>query len=124
MAPAVGFSPNIPTHCLLIETERGLVLADTGYGMQGVQRPYRRLSRTWPAILNVRLEIALRQIEALGFSARDAMNPHVLRHATAMALLQHGVDGETIDTRTRSIRRNSQTNARPQSQARRAGART
>jgi hypothetical protein len=62
-----GLLASIPTHCLLIETERGLVLVDTGYGMQDVPRPHGRLSRIWPALLNVRLrkqETALRQIEA------------------------------------------------------------
>jgi len=65
---------SIPTHCLLIETERGLVLVDTGYGVQDVRHPRSRLSLTWPTVLNVRLreqETALHQIEALGFSARD-----------------------------------------------------
>jgi glyoxylase-like metal-dependent hydrolase (beta-lactamase superfamily II) len=69
-----GLLASIPTHCLLIETARGLVLVDTGYGVQDARLRHGRLSRTWPAILNVRLrerETALRQIEALGFSARD-----------------------------------------------------
>lgn len=69
-----GIFANIPTHCLLIETEQGLVLVDTGYGLQDVQRPHSRLPWLWPAILNVRLherDTAIRQIEALGFSARD-----------------------------------------------------
>jgi glyoxylase-like metal-dependent hydrolase (beta-lactamase superfamily II) len=65
---------SIVTHCLLIETDQGLVLVDTGYGLQDVQHPHKRLARIWPAVLNVRLrehETALRQIEALGFSAND-----------------------------------------------------
>lgn len=69
-----GLFANIVTHCLLIETAQGLVLVDTGYGLQDVQRPHSRLPWIWPAILNVRLharDTALRQIEALGFSARD-----------------------------------------------------
>jgi glyoxylase-like metal-dependent hydrolase (beta-lactamase superfamily II) len=65
---------SIPTHCLLVETERGLVMVDTGYGVQDVRRPRSRLSLTWPTVLNIRLreqETALHQIEARGFSARD-----------------------------------------------------
>jgi glyoxylase-like metal-dependent hydrolase (beta-lactamase superfamily II) len=62
------------THCLLIETDRGLVLVDTGYGLQDVRHPRARLAWTWPTFLNAQLlerETALRQIEALGFSAGD-----------------------------------------------------
>jgi glyoxylase-like metal-dependent hydrolase (beta-lactamase superfamily II) len=62
------------THCLLVETVRGLVLVDTGYGLQDVQHPRARLAWTWPTILNATLrerDTALRQIEALGFSADD-----------------------------------------------------
>jgi glyoxylase-like metal-dependent hydrolase (beta-lactamase superfamily II) len=64
----------ITTHCLLIETNVGLVLVDTGYGLQDVRTPHPRLPHIWRALLNIRLrerETALRQIEQLGFSARD-----------------------------------------------------
>jgi glyoxylase-like metal-dependent hydrolase (beta-lactamase superfamily II) len=67
----------IPTHCLLIETNAGLALVDTGYGVQDVRRTYARLPLLWPALLNVRLheqDTALRQIEALGFAARDVQH--------------------------------------------------
>ncbi|MFT3723264.1 MAG: MBL fold metallo-hydrolase [Hyphomonadaceae bacterium] len=69
-----GLLADIPTHCLLIETDVGLVLVDTGYGLQDVRRPHARLPWLWPAILNVRLResrTALRQIEALGYRAND-----------------------------------------------------
>jgi glyoxylase-like metal-dependent hydrolase (beta-lactamase superfamily II) len=69
-----GLFASIATHCLLLETDQGLVLVDTGYGMQDVRGPHARLSRIWPAVLNIQLrerETALRQIEQLGFSARD-----------------------------------------------------
>jgi glyoxylase-like metal-dependent hydrolase (beta-lactamase superfamily II) len=69
-----GLLADLPTHCLLIETNAGLVLVDTGYGLQDVQRPHSRLPWLWPAILNVRLkeaDTALRQIEALGYKASD-----------------------------------------------------
>lgn len=70
-----GLFADIRTHVLLLETERGLVLVDTGYGRQDVLgRPRRRLAWTWPLLLNVRLreeDTAIHQIEQLGFSARD-----------------------------------------------------
>lgn len=69
-----GLRADIPTHCLLIETEQSLVLVDTGYGLQDVRNPHARLPWLWPAILNARLHeahTARRQIEAFGHSARD-----------------------------------------------------
>jgi len=69
-----GVLAKLVTHCLLIETDQGLVLVDTGYGLQDVQHPHPRLSRVWRAVLNYRLheeDTALRQVEKLGFSARD-----------------------------------------------------
>jgi glyoxylase-like metal-dependent hydrolase (beta-lactamase superfamily II) len=64
-------------HCLLIETDaHGLVLVDTGYGLKDVDHPHRgadrRIPLAWRAMLNIRLrerETAIRQVEALGFSA-------------------------------------------------------
>jgi glyoxylase-like metal-dependent hydrolase (beta-lactamase superfamily II) len=61
-------------HCLLVETDAGLVLVDTGYGLKDVRRPFPRLSRPFAALLNIRLreeETAIRQVEALGFSPSD-----------------------------------------------------
>lgn len=69
-----GAFADICTHVLLIEANAGLVLVDTGYGLQDVRAPHTRLPDLWPAILNIRLrerDTAIRQIEALGFSARD-----------------------------------------------------
>jgi glyoxylase-like metal-dependent hydrolase (beta-lactamase superfamily II) len=74
-------------HCLLIETDaHGLVLVDTGYGLNDVrhphQRPHPRITRAWRAMLNIRLreeETAIRQIERLGFSAADVRHV-VLTH--------------------------------------------
>ena len=70
-----GLFADLCTHCLLIETEQGLVLVDTGYGLRDVlhSRP-RRLPYLWTAILNVdyrREDTAVCQVEALGFSLRD-----------------------------------------------------
>jgi glyoxylase-like metal-dependent hydrolase (beta-lactamase superfamily II) len=73
-----GFSKGlfgvIPCAAQLIETSDGLVLIDTGYGVEDVRRPHPRLSRFLHALLNIRFrmqETALRQIEAMGFSAGD-----------------------------------------------------
>ena len=62
-------------HCLLIETgQHGLVLVDTGLGLQDVRAPTPRLSRFFLTMMRLPLkeeETALRQIERLGFAARD-----------------------------------------------------
>ena len=66
----------------LIETDQGLVLVDTGYGVQDVARPHPRTSRAFHALLNIRFrqeETALHQVRALGFSARDVRHV-VLTH--------------------------------------------
>ncbi|WP_194723704.1 MBL fold metallo-hydrolase [Noviherbaspirillum malthae] len=61
-------------HCLLIETEQGLVLVDTGFGLEDVHHPRTRLSHFFLALLSpdFREEMtALRQIQRLGFKAAD-----------------------------------------------------
>jgi glyoxylase-like metal-dependent hydrolase (beta-lactamase superfamily II) len=67
-------------HCLLVETNAGLVLVDTGYGLRDVREPFQgRISKPFAAMLNIRLreqETAIRQIEALGYSQRDVR--HIL----------------------------------------------
>ena len=73
-----GYSPvvrpaRIVCHCLLIETEVGLVLVDTGFGTRDIAQP-QRLSAFFRLANRIRLRelnIALRQIESLGFSAAD-----------------------------------------------------
>jgi glyoxylase-like metal-dependent hydrolase (beta-lactamase superfamily II) len=73
-----GFSPmlgpaKIVCHCLLIETEAGLVLVDTGFGLGDVRNPA-RLNTFFRIANRVRLreeDTARRQIEALGFAAAD-----------------------------------------------------
>lgn len=74
---------HIVGHCLLIETDaHGLVLVDTGYGLQDVARPHapeKRIPVPWRAMLNIRLrerETAIRQVEAMGFKASDVR--HIL----------------------------------------------
>lgn len=67
----------LASHCLLIETDKGLVLVDTGYGLRDVEDPGSRLNPVFLALLrpDLRPEMtALRQIERLGF------DPHDVRH--------------------------------------------
>lgn len=61
-------------HCLIVETDQGLVLVDTGYGLKDVRRPHPRLPHAFKTLLNIRLreeETAIRQVEALGYRASD-----------------------------------------------------
>lgn len=61
-------------HCLLVETDHGLVLVDTGFGLRDVLNPKSRLSSFFLALLSpdFREEMtALRQIERLGFNTLD-----------------------------------------------------
>jgi glyoxylase-like metal-dependent hydrolase (beta-lactamase superfamily II) len=61
-------------HCLLIETRQGLVLVDTGFGLNDVHSPRPRLSGLFLALLSPDFSeemTALRQVERLGFLASD-----------------------------------------------------
>lgn len=62
-------------HSLLVETKQdGLVLVDTGFGLDDVREAKRRLHRSFLALAQPRLSeetTAVRQVERLGFSARD-----------------------------------------------------
>ena len=71
-SPMLG-AAKIVCHCLLIESEIGLVLVDTGFGMRDVAQP-RRLSTFFRFANRVRLresDTALRRVENLGFTAAD-----------------------------------------------------
>lgn len=61
-------------HCLLVETDQGLVLVDTGFGLRDVADPKSRLSRFFLTMVDpdFREEMtAFRQIEQLGFDPAD-----------------------------------------------------
>jgi glyoxylase-like metal-dependent hydrolase (beta-lactamase superfamily II) len=62
-------------HALLVETERdGLVLVDTGMGLEDVRAPVRRLGAGFVVLSRPRLreeDTAARQIERLGFARKD-----------------------------------------------------
>jgi glyoxylase-like metal-dependent hydrolase (beta-lactamase superfamily II) len=69
-----GLTSELGCHCLLIETDQGLVLVDTGFGLQDVRDPHSRLSRFFLNFNNIKLrehETAIRRIQALGFDPRD-----------------------------------------------------
>jgi glyoxylase-like metal-dependent hydrolase (beta-lactamase superfamily II) len=68
-------SVRLPSHCLLLETDaHGLVLVDTGIGVEDVRKP-RRLGRFFGPIMQIdRTKThmpALSQIEASGFHRED-----------------------------------------------------
>jgi len=72
-----GAHGRLVCHCLLLETDRGLVLVDTGLGLEDVRAPFLRLSRLYANMLRIQLEeraTALRQVESLGFAARDVQH--------------------------------------------------
>ncbi|GAB3673351.1 MBL fold metallo-hydrolase [Salinisphaera aquimarina] len=84
MHPQAGFTLEHPSrsssyrglvcHCLLIETEGGLVLVDTGLGLADVSGGPARLGRMFWHVVRPALaehETARRQIEHLGFDADD-----------------------------------------------------
>ena len=61
-------------HCVLAETDRGLVLIDTGLGLRDVADPRSRLSRFFLFLLRPEFReqmTAVRQITRLGFDPRD-----------------------------------------------------
>lgn len=93
-------------HVLLLETDDGLVLVDSGYGLDDIAHPKQRLG-PGAVMLARRLreeEAAVRQIEAMGFSATDVRHiivthldadhigglsdfPHAQVHTTAAEVL-------------------------------------
>jgi glyoxylase-like metal-dependent hydrolase (beta-lactamase superfamily II) len=61
-------------HCLLIESDDGLILVDTGIGTEDVRDPHRRLGALSTSLLGARLDVeetALRRVERMGFRASD-----------------------------------------------------
>ncbi|WP_328403338.1 MBL fold metallo-hydrolase [Nocardia sp. NBC_00403] len=62
-------------HCLLVETDSdGLVLVETGLGLEDIRNPHTVLGTAWVTVAEPVLseeETAIRQVEKLGFSAKD-----------------------------------------------------
>jgi glyoxylase-like metal-dependent hydrolase (beta-lactamase superfamily II) len=70
---------HIVCHCLLIESDAGLILVDTGFGTRDVARPHQRLSDFFLHFNNIQLrpeETAVAQVRALGFRPEDVR--HIL----------------------------------------------
>lgn len=74
-----GVHGHMVCHCLLIESDRGLILVDTGFGTRDVAAPSARLPTSFRHLLNLQLraeETAVAQVRALGFKAEDVR--HIL----------------------------------------------
>ncbi len=68
---------HLTSHCQLVETNSGLVLIDTGFGLQEVADPHSRISEFFLGMLkpDFREEMtAIRQIERLGYDPRDVQH--------------------------------------------------
>jgi glyoxylase-like metal-dependent hydrolase (beta-lactamase superfamily II) len=64
----------IVCHCMLIESEQGLILIDTGFGTREVATPGRRIAPFFRALNNPQLreeETAIAQLRARGFNPSD-----------------------------------------------------
>lgn len=69
-----GRRAKLVCHCWLVETSRGLVLVDTGFGTSDVRTPVPRLSPLLLKVNGVRMNPALTarsQVERLGFQVSD-----------------------------------------------------
>jgi glyoxylase-like metal-dependent hydrolase (beta-lactamase superfamily II) len=103
MSPVAGSTINaqrrMVSHCLLIETERdGLVLVDTGVGLEDVATPTARLGAPFVRLVGLRASAATtaaRQIEALGFRREDVRHIVVthldLDHAGGLPDFAHAI---------------------------------
>jgi len=70
----LGSPGKIVCHCLLIESDEGLVLVDTGLGVQDLEDPRARIGPSWTTLMRPQADpeqSALRQIEDLGFYHDD-----------------------------------------------------
>ena len=88
--------PHFVCHCLLVETNAGLVLIETGLGTQDVVYGQKRLGRLFTSLSRPvlsRSECALRQVEALGYQGKDVRDILVtqldLDHAGGIADFPH-----------------------------------
>lgn len=89
-------SGRMVAHCLLIETEAGLILVDSGFGLADVADPAGRLGKEIVTIARPRLdetETAARQLERLGYRREDVRHivlTHLdLDHAGGLADFPH-----------------------------------
>jgi glyoxylase-like metal-dependent hydrolase (beta-lactamase superfamily II) len=69
-----GLTARLVCHCLLVETQQGLVLIDTGFGLRDIEAPYSRLSPFFIHFNNIQFDhkyTAVNQLGQLGFCAND-----------------------------------------------------
>jgi glyoxylase-like metal-dependent hydrolase (beta-lactamase superfamily II) len=69
-----GLTACLVCHCLLIETNQGLVLIDTGFGERDIKAPLSRLSPFFMNLNRIQFEqkyTAIAQIKQLGLNPRD-----------------------------------------------------
>ena len=87
-------------HCLLIETDHGLVLVDTGFGAKDVARPRDRLSPFFLTLNNPQLraaETAAAQVAALGFRTED-VRAYLERLEVQRSVLADSGGSKSIET--------------------------
>lgn len=73
VSPTLG-PATLVCHCLLVETNAGLTLVDTGFGLGDVQNPRERIPAFFRMLNRPKLKeelTARRQVEQLGFRAED-----------------------------------------------------
>jgi glyoxylase-like metal-dependent hydrolase (beta-lactamase superfamily II) len=94
MRPRWPFAlPKLISHCLLIESRQGLILVDTGVGLDDIIDPLGRLGMIPASLLNIERDstrTAIRQLTALGFDPRDV-------HHIVMTHLDFSVAGGLPD---------------------------
>lgn len=69
-----GGEAHLLCHSLLVETNDGLVLIDTGFGTDDLENPRERLGAAFLTLMNVNFDrklTAAQQVEALGFKRND-----------------------------------------------------
>ena len=74
-----GYRAHLVCHCLLLETDQGLVLVDSGFGVQDYLQPQTRLGRVIRRFTALETDLkltAIAQIQQLGFQASDVR--HIL----------------------------------------------
>lgn len=88
----IGGTGELVCHCLLVETDEGLLLVDTGFGTNEVRDRRKTLGAAFVALAGPRLSTettALAQVKALGFSPDDVRHIAVthldLDHAGGLA---------------------------------------
>lgn len=70
----LGLKTDVVCHCFLVESPKGLVLVDTGYGLADLADAPRRLGRIFCAVIRPQRDpeiTAVRRVQALGFQPAD-----------------------------------------------------